>query len=192
LERLDALKRELGVQIVMRSVLPGVIRIADSFANRSRMEIAYFEHDVDRTAAFLSLPYGEPNPSPVNWVDGAGWVAKPDQGRLSRLCNMLFQARQLSKEYQLYTTLMRLIWSGQTQDWDEAAHLTKCLVECDLPETLIDQPDSLSSEATSYFAANQQAMNDCGHWGVPIFSWRGEPFHGQDRLDQLRWRINSS
>lgn len=192
LDRLDALKRDLGVDIVMRSVLPGVIRIADTFVDRTPMEIDYFEIDVARTSDFLSLPYGKANPSPVNWVEGAGWVAKPEQGRVSHLYNMLFHAHQLSKEYQLHAALMRLIWSGQTHDWDKAEHLPHCLAGCNLPEDLIEQSDDLSPEAIDYFAANQQAMNDCGHWGVPMFSWRGEPFYGQDRLDQLHWRIKSS
>lgn len=192
LDRLDSLKHYLGVEIVMRPVLPGVIRIADSFANRSQMEIAYLEHDVGRTADFLKLPYDEPTPSPVNWVEGAGWVAKPEQDRIFHLYNMLFRAHQLSKGYQLYAALMRLIWSGQIDDWDNAKHLSMCLVECDLPEDLIDQTNDLSSEATDYFALNQQTMNDYGHWGVPMFSWREEPFYGQDRLDQLRWRIKPS
>ena len=28
-----------------------------------------------------------------------------------------------------------------------------------------------------------------GHWGVPTFALGGEPFYGQDRLDQVRWRL---
>ncbi|WP_282605312.1 hypothetical protein [Pelagibius sp. Alg239-R121] len=47
------------MQIVMR---PGVLRIADSFADRSEMGAAYFEQDVNRTAGFLGLSYGEPSP----------------------------------------------------------------------------------------------------------------------------------
>jgi len=28
--------------------------------------------------------------------------------------------------------------------------------------------------------------------GVPMFTFNGEPFYGQDRLKQLRWRIDHS
>lgn len=192
LDRLEAIKRDLGVEIAMRSVLPGVIRIPDTYGDRSAMEQNYFQRDVHRTAEFLGLPYGDPNPSPVNWTEGSVWIAKPEQTRIKRLFNLLYQAHLLGKEYPLYSSLMRLIWSGQTRNWDEARHLSKCLIDCDMPESLLDQPDELTAKADDYFAANQQAMNDCGHWGVPMFSWRGEPFYGQDRLDQLRWRIERS
>jgi 2-hydroxychromene-2-carboxylate isomerase len=50
----------------------------------------------------------------------------------------------------------------------------------------------LLPEAEHYFASNQQIMFDCGHWGVPMFTFHGEAFYGQDRLDQLRWRIENS
>ncbi len=32
-------------------------------------------------------------------------------------------------------------------------------------------------------------MLEAGHWGVPLFVYRGEPFYGQDRMDQLIWRV---
>ena len=88
--------------------------------------------------------------------------------------------------------MMRLICSGHTPKWDDEQHLIGCLASCDLPANMIDQPNMLLPEAEHYFASNQQIMFDYGHWGVPMFSFHGEPFYGQDRLDQLRWRIENS
>ncbi len=196
LDRIEALMCDLRVQVVMNPVLPGVIRIPDTFADRSEIELAYFQKDVARTARFLNLPYDEPVPSPVNWIggpsQGVGWIAGPDQGRINHLYNLLYQAHLLSKEYTLYAAMMRLIWSGHTPNWDDEQHLIGCLASCDLPANMIDQPNMLLPEAEHYFASNQQIMFDCGHWGVPMFTFHGEPFYGQDRLDQLRWRIENS
>ena len=87
LDRIEALMCDLRVQVVMQPVLPGVIRIPDTFADRSEMELAYFQKDVARTARFLNLSYEEPVPSPVNWIggpsQGVGWIAGPDQDRKS-------------------------------------------------------------------------------------------------------------
>ncbi len=66
LEGVEALMCDLRDEVVMHPVLPGVIRIPDTYADRSEIELAYFEQDVTRTARFLNLPYGEPVPSPVN------------------------------------------------------------------------------------------------------------------------------
>jgi len=32
-------------------------------------------------------------------------------------------------------------------------------------------------------------MVSAGHWGVPLMVYKGEPFYGQDRFDQLLWRM---
>ena len=37
--------------------------------------------------------------------------------------------------------------------------------------------------------ANQQALDDSGHWGVPSFLLNDEVFFGQDRVATLRWRL---
>lgn len=34
--------------------------------------------------------------------------------------------------------------------------------------------------------ANTEELVDIGHWGVPVFVFRGEQFWGQDRIDDLR------
>jgi 2-hydroxychromene-2-carboxylate isomerase len=34
--------------------------------------------------------------------------------------------------------------------------------------------------------ANTQELVDIGHWGVPVFTFRGEQFWGQDRIDDLK------
>jgi 2-hydroxychromene-2-carboxylate isomerase len=38
-------------------------------------------------------------------------------------------------------------------------------------------------------AANQDALEAAGHWGVPTVVFDGEPFFGQDRIDMLLWRM---
>ena len=37
--------------------------------------------------------------------------------------------------------------------------------------------------------ANQIAQRAAGHWGVPMMTFNGEAFFGQDRFDQLKWRM---
>ena len=37
--------------------------------------------------------------------------------------------------------------------------------------------------------ANQDAQRAAGHYGVPLMALDGEPFFGQDRFDQLVWRL---
>ena len=37
--------------------------------------------------------------------------------------------------------------------------------------------------------ANQADQRAAGHWGVPMTVFNNEPFFGQDRFDQLKWRL---
>jgi 2-hydroxychromene-2-carboxylate isomerase len=38
---------------------------------------------------------------------------------------------------------------------------------------------------------NQAAQRAGGHYGVPTTVFAGEPFFGQDRFDQMRWRMEA-
>jgi endo-1,4-beta-D-glucanase Y len=37
--------------------------------------------------------------------------------------------------------------------------------------------------------ASQIAQREGGHYGVPLMAFEAEPFFGQDRFDQLKWRM---
>ena len=41
-------------------------------------------------------------------------------------------------------------------------------------------------------AASQEAQREGGHYGVPLMVYEGEPFFGQDRYDQLLWRMQAN
>jgi 2-hydroxychromene-2-carboxylate isomerase len=50
----------------------------------------------------------------------------------------------------------------------------------------------LASEADRLDAAikvNEADQRSGGHYGVPLMVYEGEPFFGQDRFDQLLWRL---
>ena len=40
--------------------------------------------------------------------------------------------------------------------------------------------------------ANQVAQRAAGHWGVPMMVFGFEPFFGQDRVDQMIWRMQAA
>jgi len=44
----------------------------------------------------------------------------------------------------------------------------------------------------SEFALNHKRLLETGHNGVPTFAYENEPFFGQDRFDQLLWRMGIS
>ena len=81
-----------------------------------------------------------------------------------------------------------MLWDGSTHGWDQGNHLARALTAIGL--TLDDVVAETSwKTAKKILDANAQAMMQAGHWGVPLMVYRGEPFYGQDRFDQLIWRM---
>ena len=58
LDRILALQSHTGVDVGLRLVLPGVLRMPELFADASEIEQRYFDLDVKRTAAFLRVSDG--------------------------------------------------------------------------------------------------------------------------------------
>ena len=81
-----------------------------------------------------------------------------------------------------------MIWGG-TRNWDEGDHLQKATEAAGLSleemERQIDTGNHLDD-----IEANHTALSNAGHWGVPTFVYKEEPFFGQDRIDTLCWRLD--
>ena len=84
----------------------------------------------------------------------------------------------------------RLIWGGKA-GWNEGEHLQGAAARAglDLAE-LSAEAETDAAALDSEIAANQQALEAAGHWGVPTLVFDGEPFFGQDRIEMVLWRMN--
>jgi 2-hydroxychromene-2-carboxylate isomerase len=49
--------------------------------------------------------------------------------------------------------------------------------------------DAEADRLDAVVEANQVAQRQAGHYGVPMIAFNNEPFFGQDRFDQFRWRL---
>jgi 2-hydroxychromene-2-carboxylate isomerase len=81
------------------------------------------------------------------------------------------------------------IWGG-IEHWNEDEHLEAAAAEAGL--SLAEMRADIEADVSGIDAeidANQTALEDAGHWGVPTFVFEGEPFFGQDRIDLLVWRM---
>ena len=83
-----------------------------------------------------------------------------------------------------------LIWSGTVDNWHEGDHLANAAARAGLDLAELDA--AIATDEAHYIAeieANQVAQRAGGHYGVPLMVLDGEPFFGQDRFDQLKWRL---
>ena len=89
--------------------------------------------------------------------------------------------------------VMRLLWNGHIDGWDQGAHLANAVADAGLDfQDLISRQETEIARLDKAIATNAETLTDAGHWGVPTVVYDGEPFFGQDRLDLLIWRIGQS
>jgi 2-hydroxychromene-2-carboxylate isomerase len=186
LDRLKALE-DKGVDVVIRPILGGVMRLPERYKNRDALEMQYFDVDATRQAAFLGLPYADPDPWPMVFVPGR-WVAEAAQPRNEYLHRLYVAATRAGAALPFLDHVARMIWDGSTPGWDQSDHLAQAMARAslDLEACLADTSWASAKETLDKNAA---AILDAGHWGVPLMVYQDEPFYGQDRFDQLVWRM---
>ncbi len=187
LDRLIGLAGQ-GVEVDIRPVLGGLIRIPERYRDRDALEQSYFQTDTQREAAFLALPYAYPDPSPIRMKRGSLWVAEAEQP-LNEYINRLYAgAARAGRALPFLDHVGRMLWDGSTPGWDKEMHLERAMARAglEIAAVLAETPWEV---AKALLNANAAAMLEAGHWGVPLMVYEEEPFYGQDRFDQLVWRM---
>jgi len=171
-------------------VLPGVLRIPQVFAEAPEIARRYFALDVGRTAAFLGLPYGQPRPHPVAFQPGTLFRAARSQPRVHRLYRLTAAAEAHGRGWAFLDQVSRLIWDGTSRDWHRGDALESAVERAGLDYAELKRDADRDAKTFDRgFAANHEALLEAGHWGVPTFVYEKQPFFGQDRFDQLLWRM---
>jgi 2-hydroxychromene-2-carboxylate isomerase len=187
--RLAALEREYDVRAVVRPVYPLAVRTPEFFTAQDPLWVGYLMRDIQREAEFLGLPIRWPRPDPVK-MDFATRSYPKEQPHIHRLTQMGVAAAELGRGIPFLDEVSRLIWSGTVDDWHEGDHLAKATERAGLdPVRLNAKVDQEAERLDSVVEANQVAQRDAGHYGVPMIAFNGEPFFGQDRFDQFKWRL---
>jgi 2-hydroxychromene-2-carboxylate isomerase len=176
------------VDVVVRPVLGIVLRMPEATRNRGELEQRYFVTDTRRTAEFLNLPHVYPDPSPIEFEPGSLWVASKEQPRIERLYRLFVGANREGKGLVFLSIVGRGLWDGANPGWDTSSFLPDAMASIGLDHDVI-LLQTQWQDAQEELDANHHAMLKAGHWGVPLMAHNGEPFYGQDRFDQLIWRL---
>jgi 2-hydroxychromene-2-carboxylate isomerase len=186
--RLLALSDEFEVTCNVRPVYPLAVRTPEFFETRDPLWFSYFLVDIYREATFRGLPFRWPRPDPVlRGPDGRYPVEQP---HIRRLTHLGVAAAERGRGLEFLREASHVIWSGKTDGWDEGDHIAQAAARAGLDWA---EMSSAVEGAPERFAAivedNQIAQRAGGHYGVPTMVFAGEPFFGQDRFEQMRWRM---
>jgi len=187
--RLVSLQEAYDLDLCFRPVLPIAVRIEGFFQKINPLWPPYLLRDVGRIAEYQGMTIGWPRPDPIVQDFATREVAK-EQPYIHRLTRLGAAAAEHGKGIEFANEVSRIIWDGTVDGWDQGDHLAKATARAGLDLVALDA--EVTREAKRYddvIAANQQALEAAGHWGVPTMVFDGEPFFGQDRIDLLVWRL---
>lgn len=190
--RLVALTRDYDVSCDVRVVYPIAVRQADFFTNSDPLWFSYFMRDVFRSADYLGMKLRWPVPDPVK-MDPLTRTYPKEQPHIHRLSKLGQAASEAGKGLAFIDEVSRLIWNGETDNWHEGDHLARAAARAGLDLATLDATVAAESDRlNAAIEANQTAQRSGGHYGVPLMVFGGEPFFGQDRFDQMKWRMEQA
>lgn len=186
--RYRAMTEDYDLEIALRPVYPLAIRQPDFFERNHPNWLGYTMRDMIRVAQFHGIPFGGPRPDPIIQNVMTREIAS-EQPYIRRVTRMGQAAARRGCGLVFAAEAGRMIWGGQ-ENWHEGDHLARALVEAGL-DPLEIETEVAANAATldEEIAANQNALEAAGHWGVPTLVFDGEPFFGQDRIDMVKWRM---
>ena len=177
-----------NVTIALRPVYPLAIRQPDFFERNHPNWLRYTLIDVARVAQFEGIPFGPPRPDPIVQDIATRQIAA-EQPYIRRVTRMGQAAARRDAGLAFAEEAARLIWGGQ-EGWNEGPHLAGALERAGLDPAEIEAEIAADAGALdAQIAANQRALEEAGHWGVPTLVFDGEPFFGQDRIAMAQWRM---
>ena len=184
-----ALARDYDIDVHLRVILPIAVRDPSFFEPGKLPWAKYILLDWERRAEFLGMPHVWPTPDPID-IDQNTRVINPDQPLIYWLSHLGVEAERRGCGIEFAAAVSGLIFGG-TEGWDKGAHMADVLLPLGL--SLTDMEGAIKSGThADDIEANQKALTAVGHWGVPTFAFRGEPFFGQDRVELLRWTLDKS
>ncbi|MEZ5728480.1 MAG: DsbA family protein [Burkholderiaceae bacterium] len=183
-----ALEHDFAVHVRVRPVLPLAVRDPSFFSPANAKRARYIRLDAPRRAQLLGRPFAWPRPDPIVQNMQTMEIAA-DQPHIRRLTRLGVEAARRGRGVPFAAEVSRLIFGG-TEGWNEGAHLADAAARAGLSLAEMDAAIADPGAHDAEIAANQDALDASGQWGVPTFVVDGEPFFGQDRVDSLRWRLD--
>jgi len=188
-ERVVDLAKSHDVEVRVRPVYPIAIRTPEFFDRVNPMWPPYLFRDTARIAERLGIPYHWPRPDPVVH-DVERRIIAEEQPYIHRLTRLGVAAAERGQGLAFIDEVSQIIWSGAVDGWTEGEHLSLATKRAGLDLSELDAAiEADPGHFDALIAANQDAHAAAGHWGVPTMVFEGEPFFGQDRFDDLVWRL---
>ena len=182
------LPKQFAIDLRFRPVLPLAVRQPGFFSPENLKRAKYILIDWPRRAEMLGLPHAWPSPDPIV-QDLETFRIAEEQPYIYRLTWLGVEAERRGRGVAFAAQVSRLIFGG-TPDWHLGDHLRAAAARAGLDLEDMEHATRDPASHIEEVERNQDDLERSGHWGVPTFVFRGEPFFGQDRIETLRWRLS--
>jgi 2-hydroxychromene-2-carboxylate isomerase len=172
-----------------RPVYPLAVRDPTFFKRTDPRFARYVVLDSWRVAQSEGIPFRFPRPDPIVQNMQTLEVAA-EQPYISRLTRLGAAAQLRGRGLSFIREVSVVLYGGSVDGWNEGDHLAGAAARAGL--SLAELEAEIAADPEKFDAAivgNERDHAASGHWGVPTFVFKGEPFFGQDRLDLLVWRM---
>jgi len=186
--QLTALCARYDLACDVKVVRPIAVRIPGFFERVNPLWPPYLMRDTFRIAQRLGVPYAWPSPDPIVMASPRE-VAK-DQPHIMHINRLGVAAVEAGRGLEFLVEAGKVIWSGAVRGWNEGDHLDTAIAAAGLdPAAMNAKIAAEAGRIDTAIEANETAQSQAGHWGVPLLVFQGEPFFGQDRIEDLVWRM---
>jgi 2-hydroxychromene-2-carboxylate isomerase len=197
LDRLLELREDYDIELNFRPIWPIAIKDPKFFVGIQKyMEyrVPYQDLDTLRSAEFAGVPYRYPDPDPVRQKPNFGAVLPMDQqDDIKVLTYTAVAAAEMGKGWEYLDQVSRMMWNGSIRGWNKGDHLKDAIDRAGIDGAkLIAEVKANPKKYDALIDRNQKGQDKAGFGGVPLMVLNDEPFFGQDRIDQLIWRLEKN
>jgi 2-hydroxychromene-2-carboxylate isomerase len=180
---------DYDVAVTLRPVYPLAVRVPGFFKRANPQFARYVMRDAMRVAQYHGIPYHFPRPDPIVQDMDTLDVAE-HQPHIHRLTRLAAAAQTEGRSLAFTSAIAPVLWNGEIIGWNEGDHLSRAAHTAGFDLSVMDAAIAADPDRfEAVIADNEKAHAESGHWGVPTFTFEGEPFFGQDRIDLLVWRM---
>ena len=203
--RLAYLRANYNVDVHVRVIFPVAVRTrSDASGGSSELTGRWYHYgysvmDMPRSARFNGIPFRYAQPDPIlqdTYPQGKATMAvapmeqQPYIAWLTRLGNA---AELEGKSLEYVLAVSPLIWGARTPIGEWPLHIEEAVNSIGMDyDAVIEDIRKNPEKYDAVWKKNGEDHIASGHGSVPNMTFRGEPFYGQDRFDQLFWRLRQN
>ena len=201
--RLAYLHSAYNVDVTIRIIFPIAARTRHESGHAGSGRWYYYGYsvmDMPRTGEYEGIPFRYANPDPilqdVRPQPEATMAVAPmeKQPYITWLTRLGAAALLQGKSMEYCLAVSPLIWGGRSKPGEWPFHVEEAMNSVDglNYQDIIADIQANPQKYDDVWAANSDAHQATGQGGVPTMAFNGEPFFGQDRFDQLFWRLRQN